>query len=117
MLVVKMFTVTELTSSELRWITKKSKDQMPHYIDTIKKSSHVRFQYYATPVKCTGTIYTDLRDGTISDNSRFFEDVSIDTAIKRVTSSLIWLFWIVWILVTGGVVYGFYYLDNDWLNT
>lgn len=88
-----------------------------HYIDTIKKSSHVRFQYYATPAKCAGTIYTDLRDGTISENSRFFDDVGIDTAIKRMTSSRIWLFWIVWILVTGGAVYGFYYLDNDWLNT
>ena len=43
--------------------------------------------------------------------------LAIDTAIKRMTSSLIWLFWIVWILVTGGAVYGFYYLDNDWLNT
>ena len=88
-----------------------------HYIDTIKKSSNVRFQYYATPAKCAGTIYTDLRDGTISENSRFFDDVGIDTAIKRMTSSRTWLFWIVWILVTGGAVYGFYYLDNDWLNT
>ena len=88
-----------------------------HYIDTIKKSSNVRFQYYATPAKCAGTIYTDLRDGTISENSRFFDDVGIDTAIKRLTSSRTWLFWIVWILVTGGAVYGFYYLDNDWLNT
>lgn len=87
------------------------------YIDTIKKSSRVRFKYYGTPVESVGTIYTDLRDGTISENSRFFDDVGIDTAIKRMTSSRTCLFWIVWILVTGGTVYGFYYLDNDWLNT
>lgn len=26
------------------------------------------------------------------------------------------LFWLIWIILITGVVYGFYYLDNDWLN-
>lgn len=27
----------------------------------------------------------------------------------------LWVFWIVWIVLIGGVIYGFYYLENEWL--
>lgn len=30
--------------------------------------------------------------------------------------AMIVIFWMVWIVVIGAVVYGFYYLDNDWLE-
>mgnify|MGYP004732572303 CR=1 FL=1 len=86
------------------------------YIDTIKESSHVRFKYYGVPVENTGTIYTALREGTISDNSEFFVDTDIESAVKHMTTSLTWLFWVGWILLTAAAVFGFYYLDNDWLN-
>lgn len=87
-----------------------------HYIDTIKKSSHVRFQYYATPAKCAGTIYTDLRDGAISDESKFFDGSDIENTIKRMTISWTWIFWIGWIILTGATACGFCCLENDWLN-
>ena len=89
---------------------------MKDYIDTIKESSHVRFKYYGVPVENTGTIYTALREGTISDNSEFFVDTDIESAVKHMTTSLTWLFWVGWILLTAAAVFGFYYLDNDWLN-
>lgn len=95
-----------------------SKIQMPvsEYIDTIYKSAHVRFEYYAVPSECKGTIYADLRDGTISDGSEFMINTDIESALKEKTFSMTWLFGIFWIILTAGVVYGFYYLDNDWLN-
>ena len=86
------------------------------YIDTIKESSSVRFNYYGTPVESVGTIYTDLRDGTISDESKFFDDSDIETAVKRMTASGTWIFWIGWMVLIGASVYGFCYLENDWLN-
>lgn len=94
------------------------KIQVPdaNHIDTIKETSHVRHKYYAVPAECVGTIYTDLRGGAISDKSGFFLNADIKTTIERLTISYIWIFWTAWIIFTGAVVYGFYYLDNDWLN-
>lgn len=94
------------------------KIRMPddQYVDTIQESSHVRFQYYTVPTECEGTIYTDLRNGTISDDSRFFLDTDIENAVEQLTSSRTWIFWIAWIILIGAAVFGFYYLDNDWLN-
>lgn len=34
---------------------------------------------------------------------------------ERCGEGCLWLFWIVWITLTGGVIYGFYYLENEWL--
>lgn len=87
------------------------------YIDTIKESSLIRYKYYGVPTKHTGTIYTEMSDGTISDDSRFFEDYTIDKAVDDCTSGISSIiFWIVWIILTGGCVAGFCYLDNWWLE-
>lgn len=87
------------------------------YIDTIKESSHVRYKYYGVPTEHTGTIYTHLADKTISDNSPFYENFTIDEALDRCTSGAgNVIFWIVWIFLICGCVYGFYYLDNKWLE-
>lgn len=88
-----------------------------YHIDTIKESSHVRYKYYGVATKHTGTLYTKLSDGTISDNSKFFEDYTIDEALDSCTSGIAnIIFWIVWVILIGGCVAGFYYLDNWWLE-
>lgn len=77
----------------------------------------VRFKYYGVPTDHTGTIYTRLEDGTISDDSRFFEDCTIDEALESCTSGAgNVIFWIVWIVLICGCVYGFYYAENRWLE-
>ena len=89
------------------------------YIDTVGGGflSKVRYKYYGTPIKHAGTIYTKLSDGTISDNSRFFEDYTIDEALDKCTAANeTVLFWFVWIILIGGCVAGFYYFDNNWLQ-
>ena len=87
------------------------------YIDTIYESSHVRYKYYGVNTKYTGTIFTDLRDKTISDNTRFYKNMTIDETVERLESGggLI-IFWIVWIFLIGLCVFGFYYIDNRWLE-
>ena len=87
------------------------------YIDTIKESSEIRYKYYGTPIKHTGTVYTKLSDGTILDNSRFFKDYTIEQALDSCTSGVgNVMFWALWIVLTVGTVVGFCYLDNRWLE-
>lgn len=87
------------------------------HIDTIKESSHIRYKYYGVGTEFTGTIFTDLRDKTITDNTNFYNGMNIEETVERLESDgggII--FWIFWILLTGGCVYGFFYIDNRWLE-
>lgn len=51
------------------------------YVKTINESYYVRHKYYGVNTQYTGTIFTELRDKTISDNSPFYEDSTIDETI------------------------------------
>lgn len=96
-----------------------AKVQMPDadYIKTIKESSNVRHKYYGCMTKYTGTIYADLRNSTIPDGSHFYDGQEIEAVIDHLTSGTgIYLFWIIWAAVIGIVLYGFFYLDNTWLE-
>lgn len=98
---------------------KSNKISLPdaNYIDIIKESSHVRFKYYGVSTKLKGTIFTDLRNKTISDKSDFYEDRTIDQTVDELESGAgLIIFWIAWIIVIAVCVYGFYYLDNNWLE-
>ena len=87
------------------------------YIDTIKESSHIRYKYYGTGTKFTGTIFTELKDKTISDNTNFYNNMNIEETVERLESgSGEIVFWILWIILIIICVFGFYYLDNKWLE-
>ena len=96
-----------------------NKIQIPSsdYIDTIEESSHIRYKYYGTSTKFTGTIFSVLKDNTISDNTNFYENRTIEETVEYLQIN-IWIivFWIFWICATGGIVYGFFYLENRWLE-
>lgn len=96
-----------------------NKVQIPnsYYLETIKKSSHVRYKYYAVDTQYTGTIYTSLFDGTISDGSKFFKDANIEESLEQCTVNYYTpVFWVLWCMITCGLVFGFYYLENRWLD-
>ena len=89
----------------------------PYHIDTIKESSHIRYKYYGVGTEFTGTIFTDLRNKTISNNTNFYNGMNIEETVKHLQAGggeII--FWIFWILLTGGCVFGFFYIDNKWLE-
>lgn len=87
------------------------------YIETIKESSRIRYKYYGVGTKFTGTIFADLRDNTIPDGTEFYNNKNIDETVKRLEAlDGTWVFWIFWIVLIGFCVYGFYYLDNRWLE-
>lgn len=87
------------------------------YIDTVKESSHIRYKYYGVGTKYKGTIFTSLKDKTISDKTKFYNNRNIEETVKHLeTGAWLVLFRVFWAILTGMVVFGFYYLDNDWLE-
>lgn len=77
----------------------------------------VRFKYYGVSTRHIGTIYTKLSDGTISNDSRFFENMTPEEALKDCAFGIgNIIFWIFWICLIGAAVYGFCYLENEWLE-
>lgn len=86
------------------------------YIDTIKESGYVRYKYYGTNIEYKGTIFTELKDKTISDSTHFYEMSIKETKDKLERNIGVVIFWIVWIIVMILAVFGFYYIDNEWLE-
>ena len=87
------------------------------HIDTIKESSHVRYKYYGTETKFTGTIFTNLKDKTISDKPKFYNNMKIEETVESLqTGGGEIIFWIFWVILICACVYGFYYIDNKWLE-
>lgn len=89
------------------------------YIDTINESGWIRYKYYGVGIEYSGTIFADLRNKTIPNNTKFYNNYTIDETIELLESEsdfLISIFWILWIILIGGAMYGFYYLDNKWLE-
>lgn len=87
------------------------------YINTIEESADVRFAYYGIPAKHVGTIYTQLLDNTISDNTIFYKDCTIEEVLDiYITNGDNISFWIIWIILIGICIYGFYYMENKWLD-
>lgn len=87
------------------------------YIDTIKESSYIRYEYYGTGIEFKGTIFTLLKDNTISDDTQFYQDKTIQEAVDMLSIEF-WnvLFWILWILFIVVVIFVFFYLENRWLE-
>ena len=79
----------------------------------------VRFVYYGVSTKYKGSIFANLKDGTIPDGTSFYKDYTLEDIVKRFETDgtvFLILFWIFWIGLIGAVVYEFYYLDNEWLE-
>lgn len=109
----------EISFCNAKFPSKKIKHPSTSYIKTIKESSNVRFNYYGTGTKFNGTIFAELKDKTIPDNTRFFMNSNIEETMDKLVSNGIFgqiLFWIIWIILTGAAVFVFYYLDNEWLE-
>lgn len=87
-----------------------------HHIETQKESSRIRYVYYGSDTEYTGTIFTSLKDKTIN-NTKFYNGKNLEETVEYLKSGAgVIIFWIFWILLTGGCVYGFYYIDNKWLE-
>lgn len=87
-----------------------------HQIEIVKTGYHKRNVYYATDTDFQGTIFTSLKENTIND-TKFYKNQTIAETIENLeTGAEIVIFWVFWILLIIGLVIGFYYLDNKWLD-
>lgn len=99
---------------------KSNKIKLPSskYIDTLYETSVDRWVYYGTKTKFTGTIFAPLKDHTIPNKTKFYMDMDINQTLDNLLSSELTIpfFWLFWFVLTAAIVFGFYYLDNDWLE-
>lgn len=86
------------------------------YVKTLNTGYHRRNVYYGTGTQFKGTIFSTLKGNTINEAS-FYEDKTISETIEDLEKGYeIIIFWIFWIMLTAGLVVGFYYLKNRWLH-
>lgn len=88
------------------------------YLETIKVSHDVRYVYQVCGTEFYGTIYTKLADGNMS-KANFHNGQSVTEALETVCNSnnvLLVVFWVVWIILTGGIVLGFVIHENEWIE-
>jgi hypothetical protein len=87
------------------------------HIDTIDIDSYNRYVYYGVAESVNATLFATLENNSMKVD-RIFEDMSIKEAVDAAIQSphLCILFWIIWIILTGLVVFGFYIIDNRWLE-
>ena len=82
-------------------------------IETLETGYHKRNVYYGKPANAQGTVFTVLKNNTISE-TKFYENKTISETVEQLESGFEIV--IFWILLTGGAVFGFFYLENRWLH-
>lgn len=84
---------------------------------TVGCGHHKRYVYRVRDVEWQGTIYAKLKDHSIQDMADFRANTDIEQMLEYYTVfNGLWLFWPFWIILIGGLVVGFYYIDNNWLE-
>ena len=88
-------------------------------ITTVYKTSKLRYTYYGISDKSSGSIFAKLSGGTIPDGTKYYAGYSNDDLIKNLveagTVSIV-IFWIIWIIFTGFLIFLFYSVKNKWLE-
>lgn len=82
-------------------------------------SSHHRYSYYIVPLSFEGSTYLNLSNGDIEGNPNLHKDTEVQdlyTSYLANPTVRVVIFWIIWMLLTAGLVFGFYYIDNRWLE-
>ncbi len=92
-----------------------------NYVKTVNQNAFwdndKRTKYYAVDAEMTGTIYSNLKDGTISDKTSFHQSSLKETVDNYIpTGASVYVFWFFWILLMCGLIVGFCYIDNRWLG-
>ena len=88
-------------------------------IDAPRKmfENKTRYVYYTAPPSFDGTMIGSAMNKQYL-RPHFIEDMTpgkyIMAAEKSLNDGTI-LFWILWVLLTAGLIFGFYYLENRWL--
>lgn len=87
-----------------------------HIVTLDGEHSDIRYVYYGKKTSYTGTLFAYLENGTIN-NAEFYDKSTIEQVLSDTKSNiLLIMFWVLWIGLTCIIVFGFYYLENNWLE-
>lgn len=86
----------------------------------LQSGSHRRWSFRVIPLHSEGSMYVDLGDGIIrSKKISLHPNIAVQDLYDSYVSSSeagIIIFWIVWIIFTGGIIFAYCYFDNDYLE-
>ena len=88
------------------------------HIDT-QTFGNIRYIYEGSKTEYFGTLFSDLREDTISEGSDFLANMTIDEAVehyKQTGAIKQAVFWFIWTVICGACVFGFYSFENRWLE-
>lgn len=88
------------------------------YHSTVKASVDIRYVYYTYPTRVDGVMYGHCNDKGYH-NLRFKAGSTIATALDEAenrTKFFTFLYWFIWFIVTGLIVFAFYAAENYWLE-
>ena len=88
------------------------------HIDT-QTFGNIRYIYEGSKTEFLGTLFSDLREDTISEGSDFLANMTIDEAVEHYKQTGVVkqvLFWFIWTVICGACIYGFYSFENHWLE-
>lgn len=82
-------------------------------------SSHKRYSYEVVPIHLEGSAYIKFSNNELPKSVRIHPGTSVESLYQsKLSSATAWivLFWTIWIALTGGLIFGYCYLDNDYLE-
>ena len=85
----------------------------------IYDNSELRHYYVVADASMVGSIHTRIKDHMIVDDNEFYADTEAQAVVDRAVKNagvLVVVFWVFWIVLTCGAVYGFCALENRWLD-
>ena len=96
-----------------------SYDKLPYdrlrYLDTVYKSTTVRYQYYGSQIEDNITIFTNLNENTINDAAIYY--AALDAVLEDIQKETnLTIFIICWSILSLGATFGFTMLENNWLE-
>lgn len=87
------------------------------YYKTVKIENRIRYVYYTAPISITGTLLSDVSDGTNKNNE--WNNMNIEQTIEdktNATSMYNTIFWIFWWILIGIIDIVYIYYDNEYLE-
>lgn len=89
------------------------------YLKTDKVSYDTRYVYYVIPHAINGSVFTELRDNTITNGTGFHQEMTnnelYDSMVQNYDAGSA-IFVILWVILTIGVIAIFFYAENKWLE-
>ena len=87
------------------------------YIKTIYESNDIRYRYYGVGENFVGTIFAELKNKTIPNETPLYKDKTIGETVDYLEVDYNdGLFWFLWIILIVSWVIIFYVCDNKWLE-